>query len=131
LTVNDAGGRTGLSAHLFAAFLIEFKMDFAQCSIVVPALKVVVQRASRRQIPGDVTPLTPRAQDVHDAIQHIANVDLTSSATAFGWWDQVLYLRPLVIGQVTRVTELVPVVPVTVFGRPHQAPRESVPVIES
>jgi hypothetical protein len=35
-------------------------------------------------------------------IQHVANVDLTPSATTLGRRDQSLQLRPPVIGQVTR-----------------------------
>jgi hypothetical protein len=38
-------------------------------------------------------------------------------------------MRPLIVRQITRVTKLVAAV--TVFGRPRQASRESVPIIES
>ena len=70
-------------------------MDFGQRPVVVPALKIVVQRAARRQIARNVAPLTARAQNIHDAVQYLPDVDLAPSAATLGGRDQVLHLRPL------------------------------------
>jgi hypothetical protein len=55
-------------------------------SVVVLALKIVVQRAARRQIPQNVAPLIARAQNIHDVVQHLPDVDLAPSAPTFGGW---------------------------------------------
>jgi hypothetical protein len=63
-----------------------------------------MQRASRRQILGDIAPLTSSAEDIHDAIEDLAHVDLTTPAATLRWRDHRLDQRPLVVGQVTGVT---------------------------
>src|SRR6516225_4819933 len=40
----------------------------------------------------------------------------------FGWWDLRLDQRPLLIGQIRWVAQLVAVVALAVLGRPHPAP---------
>src|SRR5271165_5439191 len=131
LAVNDASRGAGRSIGLFPALLIEFEMDVVQRSVILPALEIAVQRASRRQVLGDVSPLASGAQDIHDAVEDLPHVDLASPAATLGGWDHPLDQGPLVVGQITRVTQLVPVVPLPVLGIPHEAPRESMPGSES
>lgn len=127
LAVDDAGGWTGLPIRQLAAFLIKLIMNLQQCPVVLPALEVVEQCASRRQVPGDIALLAPCAQSVQESIQHLAFIGLASSATTPGWGDEVLHVRPFLAGQVTRIAQLVPVVPMTVPRCPHHAHRESMP----
>jgi len=79
-----------------------------------------MQGTARRQVFGHVAPLAASAQHIHDAVQHLANVDVSSPPATFGGWDQPLYPRPLFVGQVTRVAQPVPIVPLPVLGRPHR-----------
>src|SRR5271167_2702770 len=125
LAVDDAGGWAGLPIDQLAAFLVELIVNSQQRPVVLPALKVVEQGASRRQVPGDIAPLTPGAQNVQKAIQHLAFIDLPSAATTLGWRDEVLHLRPFLGRQVTRIAQLVPVVPSPVLSCPHHTLRES------
>src|SRR5208282_221447 len=110
---------------------VGFEMGVVQRSVILPALEIPVQRASRRQVLGDISPLTSGTQDIHDAIEDFPHVDLASPAATLGGWDHLLDQGPLLVGQVTRVTQLVPVVPLPVLGVPHEPPRESMPGSES
>jgi len=105
---------TGLSAHHFEALHIQCVVDLLQRAIVIPADEVIVHRAE--QIHG---------------VDHFTHVHLTMAAAVLCRRDQRLDVRPFLVGQITWVAQLVPVVPVTVFDRSHMAPRESVPEIES
>src|SRR5271154_3825987 len=125
LAVDDAGGRARLPIDQLAALLVELIVNSQQRSVVPPALEVVEQGASRRQVPGDIAPLTPGAQNVQEAIDHLAFIDLASATTTLGWRDQVLQVPPFLVGQVTWIAQLVPVVPRTVLSGPHHTLRES------
>jgi len=59
------------------------------------------------------------------------NIDAPFAATTLGWRDQWLDMRPLPVGEVARIAQLVAVVAVAVLDRPHSAPRASVPRTES
>src|SRR5580700_8809812 len=59
--------------------------------------------------------------------QHLAFIDPPSAAPTLGWRDKVLHVRPFLVGQVTGIAQLVPVVPGTVLSCPHHAHRESKP----
>src|SRR6202030_1949031 len=127
LAVDDTGGRAGLPIDQLAAFLVEFIMNSQQRPVVIPALEVVEQGTPRRQVPGELAPLAPGAQNVQQAIQHLAFIDLAPAAAALGWRDEGFHMPPLLVGQVTGVAQLVPVVPGTVLRCPHHAHRESMP----
>jgi hypothetical protein len=89
-------------------------------AVVVPSVEVVVQGAARRQVLGDRGPLAARAQDVHEAVGHLAQVDRPLVAAALGGRDQWGDQRPFRVGQVTWVAQLATVVATTVLTRPHQ-----------
>src|ERR1700749_1713450 len=103
LAVDHAGGRAGVSVRLLATFLIEGVVDLLQTAVVNPALEVAMQGTARRQVLGHVAPLATGAQHIHHAVQHLANVDVSSSPAPFSGWDQPLDPGPLLVGQVTRV----------------------------
>jgi hypothetical protein len=106
-------------------------MDPRQRPVVLPALKVAVRGTSGRQVLWDVTPLATRTEHVHDAVDDFPNIDLPIASPMFGGRDLSFNVRPFLVGEVTRVAKLVPVVSGAVLWSPHAAPRESVPRIES
>src|SRR4029077_21280019 len=61
----------------------------------------------------------------------LAHHHLTLAATMLGRRDQELDQGPFLVGQVARVAQLVTVIAGTVFRRPHLAPHEAAPEIES
>ena len=71
------------------------------------------------------------AQHIHEAVDNLANIDRPISSSMFGGRDLSFNVRPFLVGQVTWVEKLVPVVPGAVLWSPHAAPRESVTAIES
>jgi hypothetical protein len=89
-------------------------------AVVVPSVEVVVQGAARRQVLGDRGPLAARAQDIHEAVDHLAQVDPPLVAAALGGRDQWGNQRPFLVAPVTGVAQLAPVVATTVLTRPHQ-----------
>ena len=106
-------------------------MDPLQCAVAVPAGEIVVHRALRRQVLGHVLPLAASAQDVEDAVDDLPDVHLALASAGPGGRDQRLNVRPFLIGHVTRVAQPCAVVAGAVLGRPHAAPCESMPIIES
>src|SRR6202789_2860293 len=111
LAVDNAGGWTGLPIAQLTAFLVKFIMDLQQRSVILPALEITEQCASRRKVPGDIAPLTPCAQNVQEAIHYLAFVDLSSPTAALGLRDQMLQVPPFLVSQVTWIAQFVPVVP--------------------
>src|SRR5271157_1673031 len=94
LGIDDRCGRTGLTRGSLAAFDAEGVLDAVQRSIPAPAIEIVVYCAARGQILGDCAPLAAGAEDVHQAVDHLAQVDRALIATRFGRWDQRSDLRP-------------------------------------
>src|SRR5206468_11203989 len=97
LTIDHRGGRAGLSLSLLSAFHVERMMDPLQHPVVVPAIKIIMHRAAWREVLRDVTPLTAGTEDIHEAIQHLADVDRTFVAARFGWRYQSSLLGPLLV----------------------------------
>jgi len=106
-------------------------MDIHQGSIMVPALKVAMHGAARRQVFRQGPPLTGGAENIQNAVQHVTDHDLALAASAPGPWDQRFYNLPFSVGQVTGIAQTVAVVLGAVLGRPQEARRKSVPCIES
>jgi hypothetical protein len=121
----------GLAFGLLTAFDVERVMDVLQRAVVVPQTEIVVHRAARGQVFRNLAPLASSAQDAHHAVHHLAHVDASFAAATLGWGCQRLDMLPLRVGQITRMPQLVTVVAGAVFGRPHEAPHESAPRIES
>src|SRR5262249_39595191 len=131
LTVDDTRRRCDLAIRLFAARDVESIMDLHQRSIVVPTLEVAVNGAARRQVLWQSSPLTASAEDIQNAIQHFTNIDLPLASPALRRTDEGFHQFPFSVRHIARVAQPFPVIPGAVLGRPHKAPRESVPGIES
>jgi len=95
-------------------------MDAPQRAVPVPALKVFVQRAARRQVTRDRAPLAARAENVEQALQYSAFIDRAFVPAALRGRDQRRNQRPLRIGQVARIAQLAAIVVRAVLGSPHR-----------
>ena len=97
LTVDDRGGRAGLSLGQLPTPEVKRVMDAFQRAVVVPAAEGVVHRAARRQVLRDRSPLATGAQHIHQAIDHLAHIDRALVAASLGWRNQRLHQRPFLI----------------------------------
>ena len=122
LSVDDCSGRTGLPWGLLSAFDVERVMNSLQRAIPTPAVEVVIHRAACRQILKDRTPLTAGAEDVHQPVHHLAEVDRALGSARLGRRDERRDLRPLITGQVAFISQPTTVVAATVLLGPHRAP---------
>src|SRR2546430_8976620 len=71
-------------------------MDAIQRAVVGPQVEIVEQRAARRQILRDRSPLASRTQNTHDAVHQFPHIDVPPVAAAFGRRNQSFDVRPLV-----------------------------------
>ena len=55
--------------------------------VVGPRIEVVEQGASRGQVLGHVAPLAPGAQDIEQAVDHLADIDRASAPAMLGRRD--------------------------------------------
>ena len=122
LAIDDAGGGTGFSVRLLAAFGVERVMNAIQRAIAVPPDEVVVDRAAGWKIFRKVAPLAAGAQDIHDPIHHRAQICSPLAAAAPRWRNERLDKRPLLIRQVARVSQVITIVFRSVLIRPHRRP---------
>ena len=115
LAVDDASGGAGLSLRLLAAFDVQCVMDPIQRAVAMPPRKIVMQRAARRKVFWDVPPL-------HNAVHDGPHVGPPLTAATSGGRDQRLDMRPLVISQVARISQVIAVVLRPVLVRPQWRP---------
>ena len=101
------------------------------CRIVIPAVKVTMDRAAWRKVLRDVAPLAAGAEYIHQTVQNLADVHGALVAASFGGRDQRFDRRPFLVGEVMTVAQASTIVPAAAFCCPHWAPPESVPPIES
>ena len=92
-------------------------------AVLVPALKVAVHRAARRQVLRNGIPLATGAEYIHQPVDHFPDVHRALVAAGLRRRDQWRYQGPLRIRQVTRVAELAPIVESSIFARPHRHPQ--------
>jgi len=107
---------------LLAALHIKRVMDILQRAIVGPKIEIIVEGTLGRKVLGHIAPLAPRAQYVHDPIHDLAHIGLTLAAAVFGWGNERLDVRPLLVCQITRITQLVTIVFRAVCKRPPWRP---------
>ena len=119
LTVDDAGRGAGFARGFLAALEVERMMDAIQRAVPVPQAEVIMHGASGRQILGQRAPLAAGAENVHHAVDHLADSDAPFAAAALARRDQRLDMRPFRIGQVARITQFVAVVARAVVGSPR------------
>ena len=97
-------------------------MDAIQHAINAPIAEVSIDGAARRQILGKITPLASRAQHVHDGVERLSHVCFPSAPSPPRRGDEGFDMRPLLIGQVARVSQMIPLVFRSVLVRPHRRP---------
>ena len=124
LTVDDAGRGAGFARGFLAA--LEVERDGCDPACRPSAGEVIMHGASGRQILGQRAPLAAGAQNVHHAVDHLADSDAPFAAAGLARRDQRLDMRPFRIGQVARITQFVAVVARAVVGSPHGAPQEQI-----
>ena len=86
-------------------------MNAVQGAVVVPAEKVIVDCAARRQILRQRCPLTTGAEDIHHPIHHGSHINSPLVPAPLGWRDQWADQRPLLVRQVTRIAQMAAVIP--------------------
>ena len=82
-------------------------MDAIQDAINAPVAKVTIDGAARRKIFGEVTPLASRAQHVHDGVERLSHVCFAFAASPPRRRNERFDMRPLLIRQVARVSQLI------------------------
>src|SRR4051794_1610629 len=120
LAVDDRCRWTGLSPRQFSTLHIQCVLDPTQCAVIVPATEVVVDRAARWQILRQSRPLAAGTEDIHHPVDHGPDIDRSLVATLLRRWNQRADQRPLLVRQVTRVTQPAAVIPRSVLLRPHR-----------
>ena len=108
--------------RLLAALHVERVMQPVQRAVVCPAPEVAVDRAARRQVLRQRSPLAARPETVHDPVDDRADVDRALVAAAFGRWNERLDQRPRLVRQIARVALLATVISTAVLCRPHPGP---------
>ena len=94
LAIDDGGGRAGFAFAVLPALQIQRVMDAIERSVVAPQIEIVEQRAARRQVLRDCSPLASRAQNIHDPVHHFAHVDRALVAAGLRWRDQWCNVPP-------------------------------------
>src|SRR4051812_7227834 len=97
-------------------------MDAIERAVPGPQLEVAVHRRARSQILRYGPPLAAGAEDVHQAVDHLAHVHRALVAAALGRRDERRHMAPFLIGQIARIAQLAAVVPRAVLDRPHRDP---------
>ena len=89
-----------------------------------PQVEIIVERRARRQVLGDRPPLTPGAQDIHQAIDDFAHDDMTPIAAALGRRNERLHKRPFLVCQIARIAQPTSVAArPRLLARPHRRPQ--------
>jgi hypothetical protein len=81
-------------------------MNAIQRAVPVPKVEITKQRALRRQVFGNITPLASRAQHIHEAVHDFPRLNGALASAAFGRRDQGLDMRPLIVRQIAGITQL-------------------------
>ena len=115
LAVDDGRGRACFARGGFPALHVERLVNSLQRSVPTPKMEVIVERRARRQVLRDGAPLAAGAEDVHEAVDDLAHVDMTSIAAALGRRNQRLDMRPFGVGQIARVAEPAAIIASAVF----------------
>ncbi len=97
LAVDDASRRARFTIHGFATLHVKRVMNAIQRAVPVPKVKIIKQRALRRQIFGNITPLASRAQHIHKTIHDFPQLNRALASAAFGRRNERLDVRPLLI----------------------------------
>src|SRR5271166_1397615 len=96
-------------------------VDAIERAVAIPAPKIIVHGAARRQILRQSRPLAPRAQDIHQPVDDLPLIDCPLVAAPLGGRNQWPDQGPLFIRHVTWVAQLAAVIPTTISVPPHPA----------
>ena len=97
-------------------------MDALERAVPTPKVEVIVEGRARRQILRDGAPLAAGAENVHDAVDNLAYVDVALVAAAFGRRNQRYDMPPFGVGQIARIAQPAAVLASAVFVAPHWRP---------
>jgi hypothetical protein len=102
LAINDGGRRARLTVATFAPFSIERMMHSIQRVVEAPQVQIIENGAAWGKILGKRPPLASRAQNGHDPVHDLTDVDPAPVAADLGRWNHRFDPSPFFIGQVTR-----------------------------
>src|SRR5271165_7046244 len=122
LAVDDRGGRARLASGGFPALDVERLVDALERAVPTPKVEVIVEGRARRQILRDGAPLAAGAENVHEAVDNLAYVDVALVAAAFSRRNQRFDMPPLGVGQIARIAQPAAVIASAVFLGPHWRP---------
>jgi hypothetical protein len=88
-------------------------------AVILPAAKIVVQRAAWRQVFWDGAPLAAGAQHINQPIHHRALIHTALVAASLGAPDLRPDRRPFIVGQVARIAQPAAVITGAVLDSPH------------
>jgi len=91
-------------------------------AVPTPAIEVIVECRARRQVLRDGAPLAAGAEDVHQAVDDLALIDMTPVAAALGRWNDRLDMRPFRLSKIARIAQPTAVVASAIFVGPHRRP---------
>jgi len=121
LAVDDGSGRTGLAPSLFAHRNVKRMVDALQRAVPIPQLEIMMHRAFRREILGKGLPLASGPKHTEQAVENFADVHIprptAASRRRYHRRDQ----RPLVIGEITCITQTSTPCRYTMFRCAHRA----------
>src|SRR5262249_31626063 len=108
-------------------------MDAIERAVPAPQIEIIVQGRAWRQVFRNRAPLAARAQDVHQTVSNLAQVHRALITTRLGRREAWLDQRPLRIGQVAWIAQVVAGIAGTIFGRPHRQrlPQNQAATLES
>lgn len=76
--------RADLAPHRLTAFDLEFLVNTTERPVPVPQVEIAEQSALRRQVLRHCSPLAACAENIKQAVENLAHVDLTPAAAALG-----------------------------------------------
>src|SRR5258707_2598614 len=97
-------------------------VDAIESAVATPQYKIVMYRALRRKVLGQGAPLTPRAQDIHDPVHHLPDINRSFVAAGLGGRAHRRDMLPFLVRQITPVSQPAPVATLTGLQRPHPGP---------
>ena len=80
-------------------------MDAIERAVPAPQIEIIVQRRARRQVRRNRAPLTAGAQNIHQAVDHLAHHDMTPVPTALGRRNERLHKRPFLVRHIARIAQ--------------------------
>jgi hypothetical protein len=97
-------------------------MDAIERAVPAPQIEIVIQRRARWQVFRNRPPLAAGAQDVHQPVDNLAQLDRALVAAALGRRNAGLDQSPFVVAQVTRIAQAAAVIACAVLGRRRRLP---------